>query len=113
MDADRDLPVSPMEEGTGTCNSTSRDCALVPGRAHRWQDHITECTEGASPWVPGFPAPAKKSHDLGLAQKQRAPGSESSGLDPDAQKIQGPSFSKCHISLLDSCITLRKEPSSE
>ena len=36
-----------------------------------------------------------------------------SGLDPDAQKIQGPSFSKCHISLLDSCITLRKEPSSE
>lgn len=26
-----------------------------------------------------------------------------SGLDPDAQKIQGPSFSKCHISLLDSC----------
>lgn len=67
----------PKEQGTDTRNSTSRDYALVPGRAHRWQDHITECTEGASPWVPGFSAPAKKSHDVGLAQKERAPRSQS------------------------------------
>lgn len=103
----------PMEQGTDTCNSTSRDCALVPGRAHRWQDHITECTEGATPGSQGS-QPQQRNPKMWVWHRNRGllDLRVFSGLDSDAQKIQGPSFSKRHIILLDSYVTLRKEPSS-
>ena len=53
------LPVSPHGAGDRHCSSTSGDCVVVLSRAQRWQDHIRECTEGANPWVPGFPAPQR------------------------------------------------------
>lgn len=99
----------PMEQGTDPCNSTSRDRALVPGK-------ITSqnAQRGLAPGSQGF-QPQQRNPVMWVWHRNRGllDLRVFSGLDSDAQKIQGPSFSKRHIILLESCVTLRKEPSSD
>lgn len=113
------LPVSPHGAGDRHCSSTSGDCAVVLSRAQRWQDHIRECTEGANPWVPGFPAPKRNKPTIWVCKRNRGLldlknllrlGQQGHRAHPDALKVQGPSFSKHHIILLGSYMTLRKGP---
>lgn len=108
-------------KGAGDRCLQLHEWGLCPGpwQSPEVQDHIGERTEGANPWVPGFPAPERRpsfvsgteTEGCWISRVFSRVDNEDINAYSKALKSQGPAlFSKHHIILSDSYVTRRRGP---